>query len=86
MQSVLGLGWGSPPAPSVGERDDAGDGPGEGRHFARDGHHEVIGCLPRAVSCRYRLHRRSCAFQPMACTSAGSFSGRSWRWRLNFAG
>jgi len=45
MQSVLGLGWGSPPAPSVGEWDNAGDGPREGRHFPRDGHDDVIAVL-----------------------------------------
>src|SRR5438034_737896 len=43
-------------------------------------------CFPRAVSWRYRLQRRTCAFQLMAWTSAGSFSSRSWRWRLTFAG
>src|SRR5436309_7947359 len=43
-------------------------------------------CFPRAVSWRYRLQRRTCAFQLMAWTSAGRFSSRSWRWRLTFAG
>ena len=31
-------------------------------------------CLPRALNSRYRLHRRSWAFQPMAWTSAGHVS------------
>ena len=43
-------------------------------------------CLPRAVSCRYRRHRRTCAFQLIAWTSAGTFSNRSCRCRLTFAG
>src|SRR6266508_609030 len=36
---------GSPPAASGGERDQAGDGPGEGRHFPCDGHDDLIGVL-----------------------------------------
>ena len=43
-------------------------------------------CLPRAVNCRYRWHSRTCAFQLIVWTSAGSFSKRSCRWRLTFAG
>ena len=43
-------------------------------------------CLPRAVNCRYRRHKRTCAFQPIAWTSVGSFSSRSCRWRLTLAG
>src|SRR5437867_1066150 len=35
----------SPPAPSVGERDDAGNRPGEGGHFPRDGHDDLIDVL-----------------------------------------
>src|SRR5438445_11564011 len=29
-----------------------------------------LACLPRAINCRYRVHRRTCAFQLIACTSA----------------
>ncbi len=43
-------------------------------------------CLPRALNTRYRLHSRTWAFQPIAWTSTGSFSRRSWRCRLTFAG
>ena len=45
-----------------------------------------LACLPRAVNCRDRRHRRTCASQPMAWTSAGSLSSRSYRCRLTFAG
>jgi len=37
-----------------------------------------LACLPRAINWRYRLRRRTCAFQPMAWASAGSVSSRSW--------
>jgi len=43
-------------------------------------------CFPRAVNCRYRLHRRTCAFQLIAWISVGSVSSRSCRWRLTLAG
>src|SRR5207249_6954384 len=42
--------------------------------------------LPRALNSRYRLHSRSWAFHAMARTSVGTFSRRSWRCRLTFAG
>jgi hypothetical protein len=36
----------------------------------------TLGCLPREVSRRNRLHRRSWAFQPMSWMGLGSFSRR----------
>ena len=31
--------------PSGGQRDEAGDGPGEGCHLSRNGHHDLVGVL-----------------------------------------
>ncbi len=86
MQSVLELGWSRRPPPSVGERDQAGDRPGEGGHFPGDGHHDLIGVLAARGQLPVPLAQAHLAFQPIACTSAGSFSSRSCRWRLTFAG
>ena len=36
----------------------------------------TLGCLPRAVSRRKRLHKRTCAFHPMSWSGFGSVSMR----------
>ena len=67
--------------PSGGHRHEARDRPPEGGYLAGNGHDDLVDVL----ASRRQLHRlqsRTCAFQPMAWTSAGSFSNRSWRCRL----
>ena len=44
------------------------------------------GCLPRAIRCRERVHRRTCAFQLISWRGLGRWSRRHWRCRRTFAG
>ena len=71
---------------SRGQRDGAGDRPGEGGHLPGDRHDDLVDVLPAGGQLPIPLARRTWAFQPMAWTSAGSFSSRSCRCRLTFAG
>jgi hypothetical protein len=44
------------------------------------------GVFPRALSCRYRVHRRTCAFPCVSWIGLGSASRRSCRCRRTWAG
>src|SRR5712691_8791079 len=45
MNTVSALWSGRGARPSGGQRDDAGDRPGEGGHLPGDGHHHLVGVL-----------------------------------------
>src|SRR3989454_12086308 len=71
---------------SGGQRDDARDRPGEGRHLPGNGDHDLVGVLAAGDQLSIPLAQAHLRLPTDRLNLGRSFSRRSWRCRLTFAG